>query len=423
MTSLIHAFKSKLGELGWSALIVFLIFRFNDLASMFYKFYMGHLLPNADYGALDPVYAAATVLSLPAIAIFMVATKSISRLNAMGMQKERNRLIRDMLRWTLAGSLIAFVATLILQSFIMDRLHLPVQYSYILFLIVLLMWWQPMSIAVFQGERNYYLLALNAFFSAAILILASRFLVVDFGLGLSGAFLARILSSCVALVILILSLQKLQYSSGADYRDEKAVMWNTFTPILIYQICIVALFHCDKLFVRNFLYSDSGGYGAIATLGSIPAYFIGAMSFVAFPLASADHAAGKDLLKYYKQTVLYCGLIIISCSLFFYCLALPIMNFWNPAFASYAGYVWIYSAVMSMHGMIVVFASIQIACHRYRFLWFMIIPSSIMVLYFYFWRSQLTVSAITFSLLLTHFIIACCMVVNVFTKDRVKIQP
>ncbi|OGV61433.1 MAG: hypothetical protein A2283_01115 [Lentisphaerae bacterium RIFOXYA12_FULL_48_11] len=404
MTSIINAVKSKLGELGWGALVVFIIFRFNDLASMFYKFYMGHLLPNADYGALDPVYAAATLFSIPAVAIFMVATKSISRLDAMGMQKEKNALIADLLRMTFAGSVVAFIATFVFQSIIINRLHLSGQYSYILFLVVLLMWWQPMAMAIFQGERNYTLLALNALFSAIVLIFASRLLVVNFGFGLHGAFLAKIISGCVVLVILTLSLNKLKRNVHADYQNEKTVMRETLIPIMIYQACIVALFHSDKLFVRNFLCPDSGGYGAIATLGSIPAYFINAMSFVVFPLASADHAEGKTMVRYYKQTIMLCFAVMITCSGTFYYLAPIIIKLWNTSFSAYAGYVWIYSAVMSIHGVIVVFASIEIASHRYKFLWFMAPASLVTVIILYLFRAQLTIPVI----------ISCLFVVNVF---------
>ena len=100
--------------------------------------------------------------------------------------------------------------------------------------------------------------------------------------------LAKILGPLASYAVLFLLLAKMFRGKRSSYRDEFKLMLAMLVPMSCYMVSYTVLWHFDRLFVRNFMLEDSGGYGAIITLGQIPMWLMGAVSFVLFPLASAE---------------------------------------------------------------------------------------------------------------------------------------
>ena len=190
------------------------------------------------------------------------------------------------------------------------------------------------------------------------------------------------------------SRQKDRAAAIARLQHELRMMKASLLPMAIYLCGVTLLFHFDRLFVRNFMLAESAGYGAVTTLGSIPWWFISAVVFVIFPLASAEHAEGKDIRRFYVQALAIGAGITVLCGLAFFLLSASLFSAWNPAFAPYARYVWVYGVATGLHGCIQIIASVEIAQHRYRFLWLLVMPTLAMCVILYSRRTTLSVAEV-----------------------------
>lgn len=372
--------KEKLGPLVWGTLVVFLVFRLGDIANLVFRFYMGHVLPDLSFGALDPVFGAVALLGIPVTVVFQVAMKSISRLRETGQEPECRSLILDMMKLAAFGSAAVICLAVFWRESLLQWLGLDSHFFGILLILSLLIWWQPLYAAVLQGGRDYKRMGIYIISGAVTLLVCARLFVVDFQLGLYGAFFCKVLSIFVPLVLGSALLFASLRGARAGYAEERRLMWNMLLPMVVYTFCTWTLFYADKLFIRRFLFESSGGYGAISALGSVPNYFIGALVFVVFPTAAAEHAAGRqDLNKYWRHALLFGSSVVVLCVVGLYFSSGLIMRTWNLAFADYSEWVWLYALAMGMLGMIQIIASVEMACHRYGFLVYMLVPSVVLL--------------------------------------------
>jgi hypothetical protein len=83
------------------------------------------------------------------------------------------------------------------------------------------------------------------------------------------------------------------------------------------------------------------------------------------------------------------------------------MRLWNIEFIPYARFVWLYTLVMGINGLIQIIASVEMARHRYSFLWMILVPALLMcgLLVALAWNSALTISGILTIMAGTHILI------------------
>jgi len=156
-------------------------------------------------------------------------------------------------------------------------------------------------------------------------------------------------------------------------------MREMYLPMAAYVLATTALARFDVLFVRHYLLDESAGYGAVVTLGQIPLWMVSPVIFVIFPLASAEHAAGRAVLRSYRQALLLGSAVGLLCTAGLALVAEPLFHYWNEAaFAGYGHYVWVYAVMMLLHCLIQIVASVEMARHRYRFL-FILVPCALLM--------------------------------------------
>ena len=79
-------------------MVVFVIVRCGDLANMVYKIILGLPRYDVDFGAVDPVFSVMAFLIIPAMIVFQVGVKSISRLRAQGEDEKCRALVLNLVR-------------------------------------------------------------------------------------------------------------------------------------------------------------------------------------------------------------------------------------------------------------------------------------------------------------------------------------
>ncbi len=406
MKNIILKLKSKLGPLGWGALIVFIISRCGDIANLISRLFLGRVLKSVDFGAIEPVISTLAILAIPTVAIFQVGVKSISRLKEAGNDDKRRALIADLAKVAVMGSVVSILVVMALSSFILERLHLDSKiYIPIIAALFVIAWWSPLTQAVIQGGRHYKLMSVPSVFSPFLMLILMLVFVGAFGWGLPGAMFARIIAASLTVFLVFILLRSAITGPKSAYPDEMKVIKRTILPMFVYLAVFTVLMHFDRLFVRNFLLEDSGGYGAVIALGMIPSYFVAPLVFVMFPLAAAEHAGGRDLRKFFEQAVGAGILVTVVCAVGFWLFGESVVAAWNKGFVPYANYIWIYALSGGLLAVIRIVAMVEIARHSYGFIWLMAIPSVVMVIVMYIRRTNIELLDVILLVLITRVVI------------------
>ena len=406
MKNIILSIKSKLGPLGWGVLLVFVISRCGDVANLVSRFFLGRALKSVDFGAIEPVISTLAILAVPTVAIFQVGVKSISRLKEVGDDDKRRALIADLAKVAAVGSVISILIVVALSSFILERLHLDSNiYIPIIAALFVLAWWSPLAQAVIQGGRHYRLMSVPSIVSPFLMLILMFVFVGVFDWGLPGAMFARIIAASVAVLLVFVLLRSVIIGNKEPYHDEMKVIKSAIIPMFLFLGSLALLLHFDRLFVRNFLLSDSGGYGAVIALGMIPSYFVAPLVFVMFPLASAEHAGGRGIRRMFLQAMGVGLLVTAVCAAGFWLFGGKIVEVWNADFSPYANYIWIYAISAGLLAMIRIVAMVEMARHRYGFIWVIMLPALIMSGVMYMRRTSIELLDVILIALLTRIVI------------------
>jgi hypothetical protein len=384
--------KRPLGPLIGPGLLLFAIWRIGDLANLVSKLFLGRFLPQLDFGAVEPTVSAMSLLALPIGIIYRISTKSMSRLLALGKEAECAGLVRDLHLAACGGALLSAAAVLLMRDYILARLHLEGgAYAWLLAAAAALAWWQPLGTALIQGARRFGLSAVPSVAGPVLVMLLTLLLVGPLSCGLKGALAARILGTLGATAFVLGRLGGMVRGRRAGYRSEWPHMLRMLAPMVLLSLSSGLLVHFDRLLARNFLLADSGGYGVIVSLGQIPVWLIGPVTFVVFPLVAAEHAGARDTARYYAEALGLGLAITAACVAAMFFGAGAVIRAWNPAYLPYAPCVWIYTAALGFHAVTDILTSAETARSRYAFLWFMLPPALAMAAGLYAARGSLTV--------------------------------
>jgi O-antigen/teichoic acid export membrane protein len=392
--------------LGWGVAVVFVIGRVGDAFFCSVKLFLGRFLTPVDFGAIEPINSALAILTVPIIAVLALVSKSISRLDAMGNESAKQALIVDMFRLSCAGSFLAGLGIWIFREYILSRLSLSdPSFALIIALLVMLSWWTPFCWAIIRGKQQFGLLSLPQVVAPVATLGLSVLFVGLLQMGLKGALFGQLGGWVLWVLIFLFLLRKDLLGGGNRCLSEYRQLFRGILPMSIFMGSLITLVHYDRLFVRNFLTADSGGYGAIITLGSIPAMLIMPLAFVNFPLASAAHASGRDVQKFLTHSIIVGLAITLLCALFFAFSGDLLLKTWRSEFLSYGRFVWIYALATGLQGVIAAIGHVEIARNKGQFLWGVTIPALSMCTFLYAFRGKMDLEKVLITLLATHVII------------------
>ena len=420
LSSSLQRIQKKLGPLGWGTLLVFTTTRCADLVNLVIKIYLGRVLDPVDFGAIEPVFSIIMVVGLPVAIAGNVVAKSISRMRAIGDDSRSNTLITMTLWASLATGAIVFVITYVARPLLASRLYLPVeQFGWVIAALCSLAWIAQMSLSLVRGTQTFRYTLIHYAVSPACALIATLILVEGmFHDGLRGALVARIIASAITVFAMAWCFRKSITGPRAPLKTEWAVMGRSVLPMTLFWAGITLLMHFDRLFVRNFLPMESGGFGAIVTFGTIPVLAVSAVSFVVFPIAAAEHALGRGARRQSFQA-LGLGVIATLSSVFVFVLCGEwLLRSWHTSFVPYAKLLWPYALAMGLQSMILIVGEIELARHRYAMLWALLIGSVLMCATIYLGRPYMDLARVIGASIVGRVIILGAMVAIMLRQSR-----
>jgi len=347
------------------------IARVGDVAAILWRFLLGRWLTPEDFGAIDPFIVVMGFMLGPIGILTQTSIKSVGRMLAVGEKAKCAGMMRDLSKVILVWTIVVSLIILALRSFVMTRLHLDSNWYVALLLgLTVVHLWQPFFAAVMQGAHQFVGYSVINAAGPFVMTGCAILLVGVFGWGLPGALAARLIAPLFIGLWMLRRVAWIWQGPRESYADEMRLAMKMWIPVAI-QMLAMTLLGFDRLFVRNFMLSDSGGFAAVLTLGQIPMWLIAPITTVLFPMASAEVAGGRSVSRLFRDAVLASAAITLACAILFRFAAVPLMRFWNPVFAPYADLVWLCALAFGLQGLIVAVLNVEMARHAYGGIYWM----------------------------------------------------
>ena len=265
-----------------------------NLFGLLYHFSMLRLLSPVDYGHLNTLITLFMIISVPAGTVQTTVTKFVSSFHAMNQLEEVRSLLRHVFRLMLVIGLSLFLLISLGSPFISSFLQIS-SYGMILLLgaslflaIVIQVSWGGL-----QGLQQFGSLAFNLVInggSKCVLGIAS----VLFGLGVSGALSAVVISYFITTILSFLIL-KMSLDQGKDKANPGLGSGDSnqidFSKVYLYSLpfgltlfCFMVLTNIDLIWVKHFfLPLEAGHYSIAQMVGKIIFVFPFPVVMVMFP--------------------------------------------------------------------------------------------------------------------------------------------
>jgi len=162
-------------------------------------------------------------------------------------------------------------------------------------------------------------------------------------------------------------------------------------PVLIAFLCFTILTNIDLVLVKHFFSAEeAGSYAVAAILGKAVLFMPGAIVLAMFPMAAESHALKADSYHFLKKSLAFASLLSGTGVLAYILVPeLLVTTLMGAKHASTAHLVRYYGIAMFPFVFINIFMFFNLATHRLRFLYALIVGSLAEILLIYAFHSSL----------------------------------
>ena len=299
---------TKLGDLWWYTILLFLAQRFGDVINLFVGLWLvPKYVPQAELGAVMPLTQFVAFLGLP---LSIVAIPFMKFLDVFAGRGELGK-VKALLRDVFAGSAVMVLVTLLLawlvMPFVFDRMRVAVGSLGILVILATIL---GAVSSIFQNAVQglklfssvVWFSVLGAPFRLLLMIVAMPFR------ALSGYFVGQTASPMVTIVG---SMWVLRHHLGSSVKavsywkeDGRAILRYTW-PIAINVLATVVFASLDQLIIRLRLPEfESAGYYMVSWFAEISNYLGSAFVVFLFPLVAGSSDKERDSRRVLVHSVL-----------------------------------------------------------------------------------------------------------------------
>ncbi len=292
---------SKEDSLIRDSAVLFLATSGLSAAGFFFHFYMGRVLGPASYGILGAIFSLLYIILVPFNVIQTSITNFIASFKAKNENDKINSLFRQSLKKLFLCSLILTLIFFLINNYVASFLHIPSKYLLILLPIILLSFLLPVMRGLMQGLEKFKVLGFNMTMEGIAKIVFG-ILLVTFGLGVSGAVMALVLSYLMPLLFAFFVLSKYLKKTGAIFSGKE--VYSYAVPVLIALVLFTGLYSIDVLLVKRFFTeTEAGLYVALSFLGRIIFFGTQSVAVVMFPKSVANFSVNKKNPKILKKAL------------------------------------------------------------------------------------------------------------------------
>lgn len=386
---------------------------------------MIRMLGPVEYGVLFSLSSLFMIVSLPAGTIQTVIAKYISSFRVRGESgKMRYLMIRSLKKLSKIFGLLLIIY-LLLSKLIAGYLNIPVItpvviVGFVLYLGLLF----PINFGALQGLERFtelgFVQILGAFFRILFGVL-----LVYIGWGVSGAFIASLLSAFLMLFATWWFIRDVWAVRPYDKDIGKSDIYKYFIPVSIAYICFGIITYIDAIIVKHYFHAlEAGYYSSVSMIGKAflfpPMAFAGAM----FPKVSSQYELGKKtgqlLIKTLIYSVMVCIVGILICLFFprpiIYILMRKV-DITEGALSIMVPLLQLVGFVITPYGLSCIVINYYLACHWNKFLPFLILGTVLQIIFLIMFHNTL-IQVLTVLGVTGIFILLCGVPAKIFWNRR-----
>src|SRR3989338_2764016 len=376
--------------------LLFACMMFGNVANFLYQAYMSRVLSTEEFGMLNALLSLGVIVSLPIQTLHTIVANATSHLKAKEAHHHISKLFYKLLfKVSIVGTCGIIIFTL-LSGYLQNFLNISSIYPLLIVgLLILLGFLLSVNLGILQGLQSFNYFGIFSGISG-LLKLVFGALLVYLGLGVEGAIGGIVLGSFIVFLssATILRLTLVKFKSPNPIKEEEVYISGSFSysvPVLIALLCFTSLTNIDLILVRHFFPpEEAGDYAVAAVLGKAILFLPGAIVLAMFPMAAESHALKADSYHFLKKSLAFASLLSGTGVLAYILVPeLLVTTLMGAKHASTAHLVRYYGIAMFPFVFINIFMFFNLATHRLRFLYALIVGSLAEILLIYAFLSSL----------------------------------
>jgi len=284
-----------------------------NICNYLFQLFTGRYLSTVDFGILNSLFSLFVITSVPGNAILLTTAKSISDLKALKNKSKIEKVVTQILFYTICLSCIFFALGFVFRGVILKFLSITDSYAYLIILVSMVLTLPLMVfMGILQGRQKFLKLGI---FNAGQAIIKLLLVVIAIVLGLS--FRSVMTSTAISIIIILVTIfhfskKELNISksfSVLTIDDEVLKMLKYVVPSFIAMLCFTIMTNIDMILVKHYFSGhEAGVYATSAMFGKIILYFPGAIVMAMFPMVSESNALKTDTKRLLGKCLLYTSL-------------------------------------------------------------------------------------------------------------------
>ncbi|MEO5367546.1 MAG: MATE family efflux transporter [Magnetococcus sp. WYHC-3] len=371
--------KGRLGPLWWYSAVMFGVQRLGDFINIYIGLWLvPRVIPLSEQGALLPLGQISALLGLPLAVISMPFLKFLTVFSAKGETGKIKALIQDVIALITLSSIVVTIGAFWLSPVLFERMR--ISGSALVWLLCGLAFANaltPIFSNALQALRQFRVMAVSGVVGPLVRVGALWLWLPVFGV--AGFFSAQLLMTVVGLAISAWGLRHVlsRMLARESYRSHWREMGLFTLPILLLIVLNNIGGTCETFVIRHFLPdADSAAYYFISRFAEIPCGIWGAISVAFFPMVSERHESGQESRRMFWHAMAFVllaegviGLLLTWGAPWL----LGLTQTWRMYYASYSwlmGFLVLRTILLQAF---TCFASHEIACRRFCFVWYVAI--------------------------------------------------
>ena len=267
-----------------------------NVSNFLYTAIMGRMLGPADYGVLTALTSLLYIVSVPSQSLNTVTVTFVSRFFAVENRYAVWRLLRKAFLWLVLMSTVLITGMIIFQTEAAQYLNIPdARLLVLLAVLVAVSFLNVLMMSVVQGLQRFSLYGMVAV-AVGLTKLGLGVVLVWLGYRVVGALLAFIGSMILPAVLLAPTLFSLRTAATVDTQATQRDVLRFALPTLIAYFGLALLINQDVVLVKRFFTPEEAGlYAALALIGKIIFFAVGAVVAVVYPMVAAQYAAHESV--------------------------------------------------------------------------------------------------------------------------------
>lgn len=268
---------------------------------------LGRMVSITIYGQAESLFALANIISVPAAALTMVATKFSAADKASGSPGSSavlfHYLNKKIFKYGLPLLIILIIFSPYFSQFFKIKSNLPIIFVWITLLISL---FSCISGGILNGWQKFAESSWATVAGAAFKLVAVYFL-IKLGLATGGILGSFMLSVLVSYLIILYFLKFIFSGRDEDMKINKKIfdfssIKNFIWPVLIGNLALSVLSNVDMMIAKHNIDDiASGQYGALTIVSKIIFFATSAIVSVLFAMSAENHYKKTDSVKIIRQ--------------------------------------------------------------------------------------------------------------------------